>query len=478
MNSKTVMICLEQLGIGGVETAVYNQAYTLKDKGYNVIVVARSEIYKQKLENYGIKCIDFEFALENKFDFEKAEMLENIMRENDVCEVYIHQFPCILSAFLACIKLKIPYVSYIHVGLLTEKDNVYDWFEKNFSIYKVAFKLFFENAYKIIAITEYAADYNSQRYNIDKKKYIVINNSINFDLYNQNNLKNNNDNNYLINGKFKAFLLITRISNEKLTSIKNAIDFYISYCDKTNIIDAQLNILGDGDKINEVKDYINKINKKQYSIIFLGKSNDVTKYIKQSDIVLGLGRCILEAIVLRKLAIIAAYNGSVVLVKPNNIDIASKNNFDGKNFNISFYDLLIEELIKLNNNTINDIVDNNYEYVYNNLNVKKNIYIINETKNFQENIDNYKSNLNCNFLYSIFDLENTNQKNIKLIYNMESKISDLNNSINQKENENNYFKSEIDELEIKNKELSKELSNIYNSKRWKYANKIAKIFKK
>ena len=502
MNSKTVMICLEQLGIGGVETAVYNQAYTLKEKGYNVIIVARNGIYKQKLENYGIKCIDFEFALENKFDFEKTEMLKKVMRENDVCEVHIHQFPCILSAFKACIDLKIPYVAYIHVGLLTKEENVYDWYEKTYSVYNIAFKMFFENAYKIVAITDYAAEYNMKRYKIAKEKYIIICNSINFDLYNisdkdkdndstkgidtedRNSNKNGNRNenkNYLSDGKIKKFLLVSRISHEKLSSIKNAIDLYISYCDKTNIVDARLDILGDGEEIDEVKDYINQINTKKYESTFLGKSNDVAKYIKSSDVVFGLGRCILETIALKKLAIIAAYNLSATLVKSSNIKEACNNNFDGKNFKTSFYDLLIDELIKLDEISIKKIVDDNFEYVYNNLNAKKNVYIIHEGQDLQkieENIEKYRLNIDYEFLNFVFYYEKQNQQNIEIIENLKNKNLDLNNIIAKKISENTSLKLDNDKLVVQNNNLSKELNDLYNSKRWKYSSKIAKIFGK
>ena len=63
-NNKSILLCLEKLDIGGVETYVYNQAVALKRKGYNVIILSKKGILCKKLESQDIKCINFDF--ENK----------------------------------------------------------------------------------------------------------------------------------------------------------------------------------------------------------------------------------------------------------------------------------------------------------------------------------------------------------------------------------------------------------------------------
>ena len=47
---KSILICLEQLGIGGVETAVVNQAIALKEKGNEIFILAKKGIYSQVLK--------------------------------------------------------------------------------------------------------------------------------------------------------------------------------------------------------------------------------------------------------------------------------------------------------------------------------------------------------------------------------------------------------------------------------------------
>ena len=56
---KNILICLEKLDIGGVETAVVNQAIALKEKGCNVFVIAQKGIYSETLKNNGINSYKY-----------------------------------------------------------------------------------------------------------------------------------------------------------------------------------------------------------------------------------------------------------------------------------------------------------------------------------------------------------------------------------------------------------------------------------
>ena len=62
---KTIMLCLNQLGIGGVETAVLNQTIQLIKKEYKVIILAKDGIYRSKFEEQGAIFIETEFYLFN-----------------------------------------------------------------------------------------------------------------------------------------------------------------------------------------------------------------------------------------------------------------------------------------------------------------------------------------------------------------------------------------------------------------------------
>lgn len=84
---KKIAICLEQMGIGGVETFTLNQLKALENKGNEVFVIAKKEIYSSKVEELGGRFIGFEFPLNNFFDVERAKDFSKILKENKIEEV-------------------------------------------------------------------------------------------------------------------------------------------------------------------------------------------------------------------------------------------------------------------------------------------------------------------------------------------------------------------------------------------------------
>lgn len=63
MEQKNILICLNILDIGGVETAAVNQIMELRRRGYNVIVLAKTGIYTKKIVDIGAIFIDFDFEV-------------------------------------------------------------------------------------------------------------------------------------------------------------------------------------------------------------------------------------------------------------------------------------------------------------------------------------------------------------------------------------------------------------------------------
>lgn len=139
---KTIMLCLNQLGIGGIETAVLSQTSQLIKKGYKVVVLAKNGIYKEQFEKVGATCIDFEFIIQNEVDTTKIQHICDIIKKYNIEQVNIHQIDCISVVFPACVFCKVPYVAYIH----SEIKGTYDWFEKNYLSYNIMFNLYFELA--------------------------------------------------------------------------------------------------------------------------------------------------------------------------------------------------------------------------------------------------------------------------------------------------------------------------------------------
>lgn len=471
MENKTILICLEKLEVGGVETSVYNQALAFKEKGYNVIVLAKNGIYTERLKKHGIICIDFEFELKNEIDIKGTKQIIEIIKKYNVGQIHIHQFPCLLNAFIASIITKIPYIAFVH-SRLTE---VYDWYISNFPLYKRLFKFYFDNAYKIITLNYGSIDLNAKYFNIPKEKYAVLKNSIYFKEYISNTQVNTINN----------FMLISRIAPEKLISIQCGINFFIQYANSIENFSGKLVIYGDGDEqsVITIKNYIQEKNINNYNIIFEGGTNEVAKEMEKYDVVIGMGRCIIEAIATKRIAIITSPEEIKFLVDKNNIYNSIEANFASNDLEAKKIEDIILQLKNLDLDKIQKITEDNFNIALKELDILKNVYFIEDFLP-DENAEIKILELNNIQIETLKEHEQENvQKYNLLLEEMKKQREIIDKITDYKAQEYNNIIQEIEELkntvkkqEKKNEELFEELSSIYNSKRFKLINNIVNIF--
>ena len=440
---KNIMICLEKMGIGGIETSVLNQAIEYKRRGINPIIVAANGIYSDFLKENDINFEEVDFPLENNVDSNKMKRIMEIIEKYEVEQVIINQLPCILSVMPACIIKNIPYVAYVHTSFSTIKNddnNMYNWYERTYPIYQDLLKIYFQNAYKIVAISELAAEYVVNRYDATKDKVIILYNSINLDVYKSENKEN----------KKEKFVLISRLSQEKLESIKTGVEIFEKYDCKNK----KMTIVGDGDKREELEQYVN-LKKDRNKIKFVGACTNVKEIINQNDIVLGVDRVILEAIAMKKIPVLIGYSEPKQIITKENIKIEADEGFSGENLKSTSIEELAKQIKEKNID-----VEENYNYVKDNLNIQKNIYTEEKTE------INYEG-ANIEIIRLIEKLQN---KNIEL----QEKIPKINEKLNGELEKAN---KELEETKKQSEEILKELQSVYNSKRFKIVNKIANIVK-
>ena len=349
--------------------------------------------------------------------------------------------------FPACVFCKVPYVAYIH----SEIKGTYDWFEKNYLSYNIMFNLYFELAQKIITITEAVKEENKTKYNIQDNKYLVMKNSIDFDNFNG---KKNPE-------KIEKILLISRLCTEKLDSIKNAIAMFRIYNEKHP--NSVLTIAGDGEKRKEVEEWIEDIKK---SVIMLGQINNVAEIMAENDMVIGMGRCILEAVAMKKIALISSYNGIKCILTPDIIEKVANTNFAAIDFETIEERKIVDLVEKLNQDDIDKIVKENYDYAYKNLNSNDSIYIIKESK---------MKNCSKEFIESIIELQNLYVKTNEQLHENYRKNEDAKQwLINQSKIRQQELESRINKLKEENNELNSKLEKIYNSRFYKIYHKLFK----
>lgn len=385
---KKALICLEQLGIGGVETFTITQAEEFARRKIKCYVLAREGLLSKNLKKLkNVEFIEFDFKLENKIDKEKVEWMINFVKEKKIDFIYVHQFPCVPYILPVAFQTKIPYVAYLHNIV----PKTCEWFMEHYDIYRVLFPIYFECASKIIAITDKVKEEHIKLFHLPKEKYMVINNSLDFSKYPNKKINK-------INKKFNKLMWFGRVSEQKRASIDTAVEFFNYYKEKYNS-KATLKIVGDGELYEDMS------NKYQsQAITFVGAVSDMIPEIEKSDILLGVDRCMLEAVASKKPAVVCGYKGNVVLITPKNIKDAIEENFTGINLKDD-----MDELFHYSEQELIKTINQNYEYVSKHLAIADCVYLDIEPFNGENDLKSVFDGLNY-YINQMQHLQSENQR--------------------------------------------------------------------
>ena len=414
---RKALICLEQLGIGGVETFTVTQVEEFARRGIKCFVMAKDgPLSKRFKDNKLIEFIEFDFELKNEIDFEKVKKIEKVIKKHRIDFMYVHQFPCIQYVLPCAFRLHIPYVAYLHNGI----PGTIDWYSNYVSIYRSLFPIYFNNASKIIAISDKVKKENQELFHLPDDKYMVVKNSISFSEYPDIDIK--------LPKKYKNISWIGRTSKEKKGSIIGAVEFYRWVKENYNP-QAKLTIVGDGNLLDEIKETY-----KDEDIIFRGAVADIKPEIKKADIILGMGRCVIEGMASKKPSIICGYNEHVCLISPRTIDKCMNENFAGHTLEDNK-----REVFDYTNEEMEKIIEDNYQYIKEKLSISNSIFL--DIEEFPNKFD---------FEYFLEDM-NRNAKDW-------DRLQELNYLIK----EENVF-------------ITDEVGRLVDTKKWKFLDIIANI---
>ena len=409
---KNILLCNNAMGIGGVETVILNQVMAFTKKGYNVYVTAGKGIYSDKIEELGGKFIEFDYPEENEINETRINKLVKIIKENQISEIHIHKYQCVPTTMIAAFITQTPYFAYEHGIRDTKK--YYTW---NYPLYKTVFPIYFSNAYKIIAITPRVAEITQKEYGISPEKYEIIHNGIDFEEY------MNKTPNYV--ASLNNIYIISRISEEKLFTILSGVDIFKKIL--KNNSNATLSIIGDGEKLETLEKYLEKDNlltNGQAKI--LGAKNNIKEYLEKADLLLGVDRCVLEAIAMKVPAVITGYEGIKGLISKNNINTALEENFSGDNLKTITIEECIKEIDKLKEEK-EKIIEENYAIAKEKLDCYKNYINIPEgTQTYFEWVELFK------LIKKSTDLIEEQCVDIKAKYDWIQKIEKDNNDLREK----------------------------------------------
>lgn len=462
MNDKyNILICFAKLGAGRIETACLTQIKEYARRGYNVFVLAEEGLYADTLKKMkNVNFINFKYESKNSFNLDKVKQVEDILIKNDIKLVYIHQIDCISSVCSACLLNKIPYIAYVHHGIL----GVYDLELKMGNMSNEFLKLYYKYAYRIITIIEESKQENIERFNIKEDKYEVIPNCIDFEKF-KSNTEPNLDN----------VLLISRLEIDKGNGILHGLKFFKEY-KKVNP-NAKLTICGSGGQEDVVKKQIKELG---IECTMLGARNDVKEIMEQNGIVLGVGRCIQEAIAMKRYAIITGNESFQGIVTPTNIDMFANVNFSGNtNKNINYKEM-VDKLLEYSKD--GKILEGTYNWLITNRNIKQNLYEIENIQDISNPLDKLDKNEVIRILLGELQYMHTwMQKEIDRGWDARQQTEDYYLSREEwNEGQIKNKESEIEKLREENTEINEKLDKILKSNSWKLLKKVRdkKLIKK
>lgn len=161
---------------------------------------------------------------------------------------------------------------------------------------------------------------------------------------------------------------------------------------------------------------------------------------------------------MKRLVIIAGYEQFGGMVTKENIQTEMGENFSGYWMKETTIETTIQRLKKLKLEEIQKIIKENYDEVYKRLHIKDNCYVVEHIE--EESKNHYEE------FFKVLDL--MEKKLVK--EKMESQYHQA------KGKENEILHEQIKEKNKRIASLEKELLEIYQSKRWRYTDKILKIF--
>ncbi|MGY3714868.1 glycosyltransferase [Sutcliffiella cohnii] len=315
MNKLNILQLYDYMELGGAESHVITLSKALIDRGHNVQVGSCLGPSVARLNKLGIKFHNMDIYNQNHY-FKNAGRIIQIIQDEKIDIVHVHPFHSQIVMSLVKLVCKIPTVTTIHGAYKTPSiEGLYEFFDSFIFVSEEVNKFHLDNKFIREDIVEIIPNcvplYSSESASVMGEDVLKI-------------------------------AYVSRIDNDKYPSIIffiNCIEEIIKY------MDVEITIIGQGTKYNEVVKLANDVNKKvnKQVVSVVDGLIDVVSYMETVDIVVGVGRVLLEALSMNKIPICIGNKHYVGIIDKEKLIKISKVNFTDRN---STEDLLPELFIK------------------------------------------------------------------------------------------------------------------------------------
>lgn len=233
--------------------------------------------------------------------------LENYIKEHEIIHVLIQPLNSFLPSALACLKSKVPFSTFIHGPYSTGINN-------SISYQRLIHRFVFQNSTNIFCVSQESKNL-LRNYN----NTVLLPNPINSIKKISRNASKSNK---------KIATIISRLDFDKEPSIINAIELIQGLIK----LGYSIRIVGDGEAKTNIERSLRKVGSVSNKVEFMGSVSDTSEFIIESDIVMGMGRVILEASIFGKPTILLGYDGIKGLITIDNLKYFITSNFSGRGY--------------------------------------------------------------------------------------------------------------------------------------------------
>ena len=243
-----------------------------------------------------------------------ARQIADIVRRERIDVVHVHPFLSFLPGALGAMLADVPYVVSFH-----GPPSLPLWvpYFGGFFVESLA-KFVLPRATAISSVSEEARDVSASMFGVSASNIMISRNPIDFERF-QSNPKHPDASDL-------CALLVSRLDDDKYSSITCALDFFRHL--KNQRPGSRLRVAGSGEREQDLRDYTrrNSIS----DVEWLGHQDDVGSLIAQSDLVIGMGRVMIEAVAAKRLAVLAGHGGLAGIIDAGNFSELQRLNFGGR----------------------------------------------------------------------------------------------------------------------------------------------------
>lgn len=332
MNRPILLILNDYFGHGGHVKSFISHLESISTSFTYKIICSKDGYLSKNIDNFDFLNLEdlhfynFEKMTKSQIDFDFYKLLKKLTSDNYI----IHSYSFEAIFMMSLLKLKYKNISTI-VSVMGGQNP--------FPYLSVMDKYIAVSEEQKEDAIKFSDDKNSDNISIIKNRIKTTINSI-------NEIKSDN----------QSILIVTRFDEDKLASLKKIFELI-------NVIsnDQKILIAGNGVLLEEYQEKYSHLK----NIEFLGYINNLNSYANKVKVIIGMGRSILEFMLLNKPAILMGYKGIEILNNVEKVEFASKYNFAGRKIyqdnTINETKAYIENMPILNNEDILNFLRKEYD---------------------------------------------------------------------------------------------------------------------